>query len=290
MSLQFVLRATGLWVARCRGYAMNTGVVQVGAHAVLIDPALAPDEVGDIARFCAERDLQVESVVITHHHWDHVLGAGRFPEARVVTHQSYLAEAVLELAHTRAAAARYLESEGFPAGPLFEPGVPDVTVEESLDLPVGASRLHLFHTPGHARDHLSVEGPAGAWLWAGDLLSDREIPFVSDRLSACEETLASLAAMNIALLVPGHGTVTADPVDIAARLRDDRAYLAELHRRVVMVVAAGGTVQDAAAACADMAFRCPGANADAHAMNVEQAFVELGGAPFSPSLGWAREL
>ena len=211
MSLQFALQAPGLWVARCRGYAMNTGIVQDGPHAVLIDPALLPDEVRDIARFCTGRGLQVESVIITHHHWDHVLGAGHFPEARVVAHQSYLAESALELAHTRTATARYLESEGFPAGPLFEPPVPDVTVDRSLDLPVGRRTLRLVHTPGHARDHLSVEGRGGTWLWAGDLLSDLEIPFVSDRLAAYEETLASLAALDISLLVPGHGALTADP-------------------------------------------------------------------------------
>ena len=181
-------------------------------------------------------------------------------------------------------------SEGFPAGPLFEPPVPDVTVDRSLDLPVGRRTLRLVHTPGHARDHLSVEGPGGAWLWAGDLLSDLEIPFVSDRLAAYEETLASLAAMDISLLVPGHGALTADPAEIAARLREDRAYLAELRRRVAPVVAVRGTVQDAAAACAGMVFRRREANAEAHAMNVEQAFCELGGFPSSPSLGWAREL
>ena len=290
MSLQFALQAPGLWVARCRGYAMNTGIVQDGPHAVLIDPALLPDEVGDIARFCTGRGLQVESVIITHHHWDHVLGAGHFPEARVVAHQSYLAESALELAHTRTATARYLESEGFPAGPLFEPPVPDVTVDRSLDLPVGRRTLRLVHTPGHARDHLSVEGRGGTWLWAGDLLSDLEIPFVSDRLAGYEETLASLAALDISLLVPGHGALTADPAEIAARLREDRAYLAELRRRVAPVVAARGTVQDAAAACAGMVFRRREANAEAHAMNVEQAFCELGGFPSSPSLGWAREL
>lgn len=290
MSLQFTLQAPGLWVARCRALAMNTGIVQDGAHALLIDPALLPDEVEDIARFCAAHHLQVESVIITHHHWDHVLGAGRFPEARMVAQQSYLAESVLELAHTRTATARCLAGGGFPVPALFEPPVPDVTLGDSLDLQAGQLTLHLVHTPGHARDHLSVEGPGRAWLWAGDLLSDLEIPFVSDRLAAYEETLASLAALDVGLLVPGHGTVTADPAEIAARLGEDRAYLAELRRRVAPVIAARGTVQDAAAACTDMVFRRREANAEAHAMNVEQAFLELGGAPFSLSLGWAREV
>jgi len=40
-----------------------------------------------------------------------------------------------------------------------------------------------------------------------------------------------------------------------------------------------------------MVFRNPGANAESHVMNVEQAFLECGGsAPANPLLGWAREL
>jgi hypothetical protein len=75
------------------------------------------------------------------------------------------------------------------------------------------------------------------------------------------------------------------------RIDADCSYLSELRTRIEAVILAGGTAQAAVAACADMVFRNPGANAEPHIMNVEQAFLECGGsAPVGVPLGWAREL
>lgn len=291
MSLHFEALTPHLWTAKCRGYAMNTGILHDAGHAALIDPALLPDEVEDIAAFCEAQQLKVETVVLTHHHWDHVLGAARFPGAHVVTHQAYIAQTALDLERTRRSIRRYEEAEGVaPAGP-FDPPMPDQTVDHIIGLMIGGIRVQLFHTPGHARDHLSMYDPDAAFLWAGDLLSDLEIPFVSDRLDAFERTLGMFPAMEIQLLVPGHGSVTRDRADIMSRIDADRSYLSELHTRIKAVVLAGGTVHAAVAACADMVFRNPAENAESHVMNVEQVFLEFGGsAPANLLLGWAREL
>jgi len=270
---------------------MNTGILHDAGHAALIDPALLPDEVEDIAAFCEGQQLKVETVVITHHHWDHLLGAARFPGAHVVAHQAYIAQTALDLEETRHSIRRYYEREGVaPAGP-FDPPMPDQTVDHIIGLTIGGVHVQLLHTPGHARDHLSVYDPDAACLWAGDLLSDLEIPFVSDRLDAFERTLGMFAAMEVHLLVPGHGNVTRDPAEIRRRIEADRSYLSELRTGVEAVVLVGGTAQAAVAACADMVFRNPGENAESHVMNVEQAFLECGGsASAGVPLGWSREL
>jgi glyoxylase-like metal-dependent hydrolase (beta-lactamase superfamily II) len=291
MSLHFEVLTPHLWTAKCRGYAMNTGILHDGGNAALIDPALLPDEVEDIAAFCDRQQLKVETVVITHHHWDHLLGAARFPGAHVVAHQAYVAQTALDLEHTRRSIRRYEEGEGVAADVPFDPPMPDQTVDHIIGLMIGSVRVQLVHTPGHARDHLSMYDPDAACLWAGDLLSDLEIPFVSDRLDAFERTLGMFAAMEIYLLVPGHGSCTRDPAEIRRRIEADRSYLSELRTRVEGVILAGGTIHAAVAACADMVFRNPGENAESHVMNVEQAFLECGGsAPVGVPLGWSREL
>jgi glyoxylase-like metal-dependent hydrolase (beta-lactamase superfamily II) len=290
MSLHFEALTPHLWTAKCRGYVMNTGILHDPGHAALIDPALLPDEVEDIAAFCEGLQLKVETVVITHHHWDHLLGAARFPGAHVVAHQAYIAQTALDLEQTRRSIRRYEEAEGIVSAAPFDPPMPDQTVDHIIGLMVGGFRVQLFHTPGHARDHLSVYDPDAACLWAGDLLSDLEIPFVSDRLDAFERTLGMFAGMEIHLLVPGHGSCTYDRADIRRRIDADRSYLSELRARIEAVVLASGTAQEAVAACADMVFRNPGANAESHVMNVEQAFLELGGVrPACARLGWERE-
>jgi len=291
MSLHFEALTAHLWAAKCRGYAMNTGILHDAAHAALIDPALLPDEVDDIAAFCEKQQLEVETVVITHHHWDHVLGAARFPGARVVTHQAYAAQTVLDLEHTRSAVRRFYEAEGVASSAPLDPPMPDQIVDRIIGLMVGDMRVQLFHTPGHALDHISIYDAESAFLWAGDLLSDLEIPFVSDRLDAFERTLGMFAAMQIDLLIPGHGNVTCDPAEIRSRIGEDRRYLAELRERVEAVVLARGSVQGATAVCTAMVFRNPAENAESHIMNVEQVFLECGGSALSSApLGWSREL
>jgi hydroxyacylglutathione hydrolase len=291
MSLYFEALTPHLWTAKCRGYAMNTGILHDAGHAALIDPALLPDEVEDIAAFCEGQQLKVETVVITHHHWDHVLGASRFPGAHVVAHQAYVAQTAIDLERTRRSIQRFYEVEGVPHAAPFDPPMPDQTVDHIVGLMVGGFRVQLVHTPGHARDHLSVYDPEAACLWAGDLLSDLEIPFVSDRLDAFERTLGMFAAMRVDLLIPGHGSITRDATEIRCRIDADRSYLSELRTRIEAVVVARGNLEAAVAACADMVSRNPGENAEAHVMNVEQAFLECGGsAPANLLLGWAREL
>jgi hydroxyacylglutathione hydrolase len=291
MSLEFEELTPHLWSAKCRRLAMNTGILHNGDHAALIDPALLPDEVEDIAGFCDRQQVKVETIVITHHHWDHVLGAARFPGAHVVTHQTYIAQTAADLDRTRGSIRRFSEAEGIVSATLFDPPMPDQTVDRIVGLMVGSVRVQLFQTPGHARDHLSVYDAESACLWAGDLLSNLEIPFVSDRLDAYERTLAILAAMEIHLLVPGHGSFTRDRAEIKGRIDADRSYLSELRTRVEAVVRAGGTVDAAVAACAGLVFRDSVVNVEAHVMNVEQVFLECGGsAPPTPLLGWPREL
>ncbi|MFZ2412988.1 MAG: MBL fold metallo-hydrolase [Candidatus Cryosericum sp.] len=291
MSLRFETLTPHVWAAKCRGYAMNTGILHDRGQAALIDPALFPDEVEDIAAFCEAQQLEVETVVITHHHWDHVLGAARFAGARIVAQQAYIAQTALDLERTQNSIRRFYEAEGIMPPASFDPPMPDQTVDHIIGLMVGETRVQLFHTSGHARDHLSVYDPESACLWAGDLLSDLEIPFVSDRLDVFERTLGMFAGMVIEVLVPGHGNITCDRAEIARRIEADRSYLSELRTRVESVVRAGGTVDAAVAACMGMVFGRLVENAEAHVMNVEQAFLECGGsAPADPLLGWAREL
>ncbi len=290
MSLAFAALTPHLWSAECRALAMNTGIVCAGEHGALIDPALFPDEIDSIAAFCTARGIHVETVILTHHHWDHVLGAARFAPARVVTQQTYAAQTALELDHTRHGIEQCYASQGITPPSSLDPPIPDQVVDRITGLMVGDLRILVFHTPGHARDHLSIYEAESCSLWAGDLLSDREIPFISDRLDAYEKTLGMLAAMDIRVLIPGHGSITADPGEIHGRIDTDRAYLADLRSRVQRVVAAGGTLCEAAAACADMTLRCPADSRDAHGMNIEQVFAELGGqVPAGEIIGWARE-
>jgi glyoxylase-like metal-dependent hydrolase (beta-lactamase superfamily II) len=162
-------------------------------------------------------------------------------------------------------------------------------VDPPEPLALGALRLDLIHTPGHSPDQIAIYEPSTAALWASDILSDVEIPFVSDSLARFEDTLRRLAGLEISVLVPGHGFPSSDPAAIRARIAEDRSYLAEFRHRVERSIAAGESMTEAVVRCADMVYRHRDENEIPHRRNVESVYAELGGDAVPEQVGWGRE-
>ncbi len=276
-----------LWVAQSPLFATNSGVWINGFQAVLIDPAIYPAEIQAMREFLAAREIEAAYLILTHSHWDHVFGPEHFPTVPIVAQADFPRRAREPGAHLLEKIARFEEEADIHRDTSFVIPAPAETFGEEGEVRVGDLTLRLTHAPGHAADQLTVYDAKSATLWAADMLSDLEIPFVSDSLTAYERTLAGLAARDIRALVPGHGAPTTNAQEIQARLADDRAYLAELRERVGQVVAAGQTMREAVAVCADMRFRHPDDNAGPHRLNVESVYAELGGDTEGNAVGWA---
>ncbi len=287
MPAQFTQLTSHLWVTQSALFATNSGVFLSGDEACLIDPGIAPETIEDIARFVTEQGATPRAIVLTHAHWDHVMGPEHFPGVPVIAHAEYLR--VLR----EHGADLYRQIDAWEAQahirrlrPFLLPR-PTYTFATALTLTLGDIRLRIFHAPGHALDQCAVYHAESATLWAADMLSDIEIPLVLS-LSAYEQTLAHLATPDLRMLVPGHGAPTTDAGEIRRRLAVDRAYLAELRERVTAAVAAGRTLAETAAACSDVPLPCPCDDPTPHMWNVESAYAELGG-QVEGLVGWERE-
>lgn len=278
-----------LWVKRSRSMAYNCGAFISAGSAALIDPGLRPEGAALLLGLLAEQGAALERIIITHSHWDHILGPELLPATPITAHAAYRPTLERNRAGTLRMVARWDAHHKVERAAPFAPPMPDESAADGHELTLGELTLRLIHVPGHAADQVAIYEPRSAALWAADILSDLEIPFVSHSLAAYEATLARLAGLAIRTLVPGHGAPTGDAAAIAGRIADDRAYLAGLGERVRAVVAAGGPVEDALAACADMAFRNPEANAGPHRLNVESVYIELGGAADPDKVGWAQQ-
>lgn len=278
-----------LWLTQSRLYSTNSGLFLSEGEACLIDPGLFPDELEGIAHFLAERQVKPRAIVLTHSHWDHLLGPERFPGVRVIAQANYLEE----MSGGRADELLWQVEEWEEAYAIererpFVTPQPDKTFVKKMTLKVGDLMLRLVHAPGHAADHLVVYEPRSRALWAGDMLSDLEIPFVSQSLAAYEKTLEMLAAWEVCVLVPGHGHPTASAEEIQRRLAADRAYLAELRERVSQAVARGLNVGETVRLCLEMALRHREENLGPHRLNVESVYLELGGVADRTRVGWSR--
>jgi len=287
MSAHFTQLTSHLWVTQSALFATNSGVFLLGDEACLIDPGIAPETIEDIAHFVDDQGATPRAIVLTHAHWDHVLGPEHFPGVPVIAHAGYLRVVREHGADLyRQIDAWEVRAHIRRPRPFLLPK-PTYTFDTALTRTLGDIRLRMFHAPGHAPDQCAVYHAESATLWAADMLSDIEIPFVIS-LSAYEQTLAHLATLDIHALVPGHGAPTTDMGEIERRLAADRAYLAKLRERVTTAVTAGRTLAETVDACADIPLPCPCDDLTPHTWNVESAYAELGDQVEGP-VGWERE-
>jgi glyoxylase-like metal-dependent hydrolase (beta-lactamase superfamily II) len=165
---------------------------------------------------------------------------------------------------------------------------PDETFGDRFELKLGDKMIELLHAPGHAPEQLVVYDRSELLLWAADMLSDIEIPFVMHSLKAYRSTLDRLFQFEVSVLVPGHGRPAETRDEVRTRFETDRAYLDELQRRVEAAVRSGSSAAETVSDCAGIEYSSREQNEEAHRLNVETAFIELGGAVDPRHPGWNR--
>jgi len=268
--------------------AYNAGILVSGGEAVLVDAGLFADEVDLLRSYTYSRGASPAYLAVTHSHWDHVLGPEYFPGVPVIQQQASVAVRAESGTRIERQVTEWERQSGVHRNMPFLMPEPDETFTERLELRVGGRAIELLHAPGHAPEQLVVYDRAEQTLWAADMLSDIEIPFVMHSLKAYGRTLDRLAQLEVTTLVPGHGGPATSSAEAAARFEADRAYLGELQRRVESAVVAGLSAADTVSACSDMRYAYPEQNEAAHRLNVETAFVELGGPADTRHPGWNR--
>jgi glyoxylase-like metal-dependent hydrolase (beta-lactamase superfamily II) len=235
-------------------YRTNGLVLRGEGGVLLVDPGVLPGELEDIAAFVA--DFGEPALFFSHSHWDHVLGRLFWPDARLVAHRSFHETLKRELPAVRRRVAE-LSDEFYLAWPgVVDAWAPDERVGEQHEWMWHGRRYMALHAAGHAPDQVVLHVPGDRLLFAADMLSDLEIPFLG---GACEEYLDSLARVRalvesgaVDTLVPGHGVPARGLAEIERRLDRDGAYLAELHRRVLAARARRVPLEDLIEQSAEM--------------------------------------
>jgi hydroxyacylglutathione hydrolase len=168
-------------------------------RAVLIDPG---DEPARILAALRASGATLESIWITHAHFDHVGGlAGVLRALPVPVHMHPLDAPLHEMAVD--SALRY--------GVRIEaPPMPDRELAEGDTLKVGSQELSVMHVPGHAPGHVAFYNDSvifgGDCLFAGSI-GTTNLPFADrDTLDASVARLIELG--DELTLYPGHGPPT----------------------------------------------------------------------------------
>ena len=213
-------------VHRCRlpFLDVTVGVVQGSAGILLIDSGTTLLEASRIAEDVGViTGGAVTHLVLTHHHFDHVLGSAGFPEA-----VSYAAPAVAvalttQIGEVRAHALEYGADTEAVDRAVAAIRAPDHEVM-TVDLDLGGRIVHVEHPgPGHTGHDLVIVVPGRpAVVFCGDLVEESADPAVDagSDVRAWPHTLDRVLALGgpDGIYVPGHGAVV--DADFVGRQRD----------------------------------------------------------------------
>lgn len=220
--LSVQVRHSGIW-------QLCSAVLASAGQVLVVDPAYFPRELSELASL-AQDTGQVQGVVFSHGHWDHVIGWRHFPGAPVLASPG-LVEAVQS--DSERARSDLREAASFDRRWYIDRGAPlawppPATLQplgEGQLIQLGDATLDVLHLPGHSPDGLGLWAADSGLLIVGDYLSPCEIPFIAD-LAAYRVTLRRLLKLlpQVEQVLPGHG-----PVLTAAQARDiaqaDLTYL-----------------------------------------------------------------
>ena len=236
-------------VRQSEAYRMNSGLMLDPQHAILVDPGVLPSELDDIARAVNTVRPAEITLVLTHAHWDHVLGRAWWPKARVVAHDAFAAELARDRDRIEAEALRLASEHGERWRAAFAPFAPDLAVSGLHFAKFGNWRVVFRDAFGHSESQLSLHLPEPRVLFAADMLSDIEMPMLNGPVAAYRRTLEALRPLvahgAIETLVPGHGAIAHGTGAVEARLTRDLAYLDALESGTREALAQGLTLEQA---------------------------------------------
>jgi len=170
--------------------------------AIVVDPG---DEIESILAIVARHGLTVKAIVITHAHIDHIAGAQQLKKATGAP--VYMNQNDTELQRMLDVQATWL---GMPTPPAVEI---DVAAKDGDTLLLGATEVHVLHTPGHTQGSICLWMPGEGKLVAGDTLfresiGRTDLPGGDGRqiLQSIHDKLLTLPGET--QVIPGHGDLT----------------------------------------------------------------------------------
>lgn len=187
------------------------GPIQTNAYLVTDDETklalvidAPPDFAGDLLDALNQGGLTLSLIVLTHHHWDHIVDASAL---RAATGAPIAAHP---------ASVPFLEEPSQPRMPLpfqVPPVTPDRMLNDGDRVPLGTSaEFQVIHTPGHAPGQISLYEPALAVLFGGDTLFAQGYGRVDLPGASVEQTVRSLTRLmelpDDVTVYSGHGPST----------------------------------------------------------------------------------
>ena len=184
------------------------GVVLIDCGTTLLEAAQLNSDIADIT------GTVVTHIVMTHHHFDHILGAPGFGGALSYAPPAVARALTTGIGEVRAHALQYGADVGELDRAIAAAKAPDHVITE-VDLDLGDRTIHVEHPGRGHTDHdlVVVVAPVGAQdhtvVFCGDLVEESADPAINAEsdVRAWIGTLDRLLALGgpDAVYIPGHG-------------------------------------------------------------------------------------
>jgi glyoxylase-like metal-dependent hydrolase (beta-lactamase superfamily II) len=214
------------------GFDPITSTLIFGEHdAVLVDAMLTVAEAEALADWVALHNRNLETIYITHAHFDHFYGLGilldRFPGARAITTPGALK--AMQTSFTPA--VERLARQMFPGQVPTKLVAPEAYEDDTFTLE--GHELHIIQQGRtDSPDSTSLYVPSIGLIVAGDVVYNQCRMYVGDTTPESRKNwiaaLDRLAALNPAMVVAGHKRTGAP--DSPSTIQDTRRYLEDFDR------------------------------------------------------------
>lgn len=230
----------GTWLLRFPW--VNVAVFETTEGLVLIDTAYAPAGPALLKALKTLSDKPVHTIIYTHHHIDHMLGAwalledGANPE---IISSALLLDELQRDIKTRDFTARLNNQrlEDFPRSTSELP-LPTRTFHDRLELSIGRDRFILSHAPGETADQLWVSIPTRQTV----VIADYFQPFLPNAgngkrrqryVESWARALREMVATQPELALPMHGPALQGAATIASRLGKQASMLESIATQTI---------------------------------------------------------
>jgi glyoxylase-like metal-dependent hydrolase (beta-lactamase superfamily II) len=214
--------------------AEGKNVIVLGENsAIAIDVGTYPDEGRQMADFIRARGYLPNRVIITHGHRDHILGGEAFRGSDVFAPRRTVDEIqrqIPSLCQQMGLAAEIIEAR------ILQP---TITFENELWMDLGDKLLHLFPTPGHSPDIVSIYIHSCRLLIASDTVVTGIVPAIFHSSKALEASINRLKRLDIDTLISGHGPALHGQAVVQDWLNWLTSYIGGVRAAVARMIAAG---------------------------------------------------
>ena len=258
-----------------QGFVSNAGVIVTGAGVVVFD-ALGTPALAALLRqkIRAVTDQPVVRVITSHYHADHLYGLQVFEAEGAQIWAPAGAEVYLRSENAR----ERLEERRFSLSPWVNDDTrlvePDRYVREPVRFELGGVRFTV--TPvgaAHSDGDLTLYVEPDRVLFSGDIIFEGRVPYLGDANSGhWLEVLERMESQRLAALIPGHGSMAADP---ARAIALTRRYLSYLREKMGAAVADFVPFDEAYAATDWSEFENLPAFAEANRRNAYQVYLSM---------------